>query len=210
MLTETLKKDLIVNIRNFLYNGAQRVCYARPVSTFIESQFKKKFYEVWLYNPLLYYLEQAWISFTWYGKISMTDHKIMEKWFSRPFKANVKYYLYTYNAVDTQNYNVEFYYTDMTSLLFSSWLLEYVIKERITSDDLISKLAKKWAMNERLGLQDTRRVKGIKTVWCDRSSVWQDGQSNDVRTGIQVHNDEEDWLQDSLCTPGATPNNESV
>lgn len=175
MLTETLKKDLIVNIRNFLYNGAQRVCYARPVSTFIESQFKKKFYEVWLYNPLLYYLEQAWISFTWYGKISMTDHKIMEKWFSRPFKANVKYYLYTYNAVDTQNYNVEFYYTDMTSLLFSSWLLEYVIKERITSDDLISKLAKKWAMNERLGLQDTRRVKGIKTVWCDRSSVWQDG-----------------------------------
>jgi hypothetical protein len=210
MLTETLKNDLITNIRNFLYNGAQRVCYNRPVSTFIETQFKKKFYECNLYNPLLYYLEKEWISFTWYGKISMTNHKVTERWIMRPFKSNIKFYLYTNNTIDAQNYNVEFYYTDMVSLLFSSWLLEYVIKERVASDDLISKLSEKWAMTKRLGLQDTRRVKGIKALWCDRSDVWQTRKSDNLRTGVQIHNDQEDWLQDGICPSGTTSDNKPI
>jgi len=211
MLTETMKKDLILNIRNFLYNGSlHRGQYAKPVSTFIKTNFEKKFYEVWLYNPLLSYLEKEGVSFTWYGKICMTDHKVTERGLSRPFKSDTTYHLYQQGHVDSQNYNVKYFYTDLTSLIFSLWLLEYVVKERVASDNLVSKLMEKWAMRTWLGLQDTRRVKGTKTVWCDRSEEWQNGEHLNVCAGIQVHQNQEDLIWDGVHSPGTPPDNEPV
>lgn len=210
MLTETTKQDLLLNIKNFLWDWSNRGCYNKPMSTFVEIKFKEKFRELGVYNPLLYYLEQEWISFIGYGKIAMTDHHYTDHGLSRPFRHQPAYAVYHKNHIQNQTYNIKYHYTDMTALLFSSWLLEHVIKERVRSDDLVSKLSTQCAMRAWVGLQDSWRVKGSKTFWCDMNASWQDGKSDSVCTGIQVHKDEEDWLQDDLHPSGTTPDNKPV
>lgn len=170
MLTEKTKSTLLMEVKNFLFNGSLKACHGTKVSTFVEEKFKQQFYKEWLYNPLLYYLEQEGISFLWYGKISMTN-----KWLMKPARNNAKYMLYHSPFISNQDYKIKYYYSDLVSLLFSIWILPYVVKERVASDDLLSKLSKKWGMKEWLGLQDTWCRESAKTVWCDRSDAWQAG-----------------------------------
>jgi hypothetical protein len=93
----------------------------------------------------------------------MTDHRLII-----PTKNNVRYYLYHKWVIENHKYNIKFFYSDATAMLFTLWFLQDVVKERVRGDDLVSKLSEKWAMKAWLGLQDTWCREMTKTLWCDR------------------------------------------
>ena len=153
MLTEKMKSMLKWELKNFLFNGNLKACHWKACSSIIQESFTKKFYETWLYNPLLHYLEQAGLNFLWFWKISMTDHRLIS-----PFKkSNRRFYLYTNSHIQDQSYNVTLFYSDTVCMLFILWVLEDVVKERVRSDDIVSKLTEEGGLSKRLGVQDTRR-----------------------------------------------------
>lgn len=178
MLTEAMKRILLKDIRHFLYSGMNDKCKKKIIGTTLNEVFKQKFYEYNLHNPLLHYLEKNGVSFIWLWKISLTD-----KWLPTMNRHN-NYRLYTKPRLDNFKYIIKYNYSETTTLLFIAWLLEDVIKERIASDDLISKLSKKWAMNKWLGIQNSWRREMTKTIWCDGVLSRQDGEPKTICTGV--------------------------
>jgi len=116
----------------------------------LRKPFEEKFRQIGVHNPLLDELERNGVSLLWLCKLTMIcpGKKGNRYWFPK-LKS---YRLFNENKLIGEDYVLTDYYSEFTTLLFLSPAWEDVIKERITSNDLVSKSLEKWGLKQWLGL----------------------------------------------------------
>lgn len=150
----TYQLDLLIKkeVSNQLVNTERRTRKQPNYKTFksIIAAFDDRFREIGVHNPLLYELEKNGVCLLWLWKLTMISPG--KNWMRYWFVKIKTYLLYIKNRITSMEYIIDHHYSEFITLLFLSPARSDVIKERVTSNNLVSKSLEKWSLTEWLGL----------------------------------------------------------